>query len=107
MFSQALKVFRGFYYSDLSVKDTFKADPSGVYVDFLAGIGGIGYFVGSFYFLQASVNPQLGYPGASFFTYGGLMFTISGIFMQKRYFCDFKDQNTSLMPEDKHNHATF
>jgi hypothetical protein len=58
MFSQTLKLVRGFYYSDMSFMDTFKADPSGVFVDFLAGIGGIGYFVGSFFFLQAPIHPQ-------------------------------------------------
>ena len=86
MFSQFLKLFRGFYYSDLPFFDTFRADSSGVYVDFLAGVGGMGYFIGSFYFLSSTNSSNNAYLGAIFFTYGGSMFFLSGLFMQIRYF---------------------
>lgn len=74
-----------------------------MYVDFLAGIGGIGYFVGSFFFLRSTAYPQLAYFGASFFTYGGAMFLLSGLFMQKRYFTNSKRSEDNLLQEENVN----
>jgi len=63
-------------------------------VDLFAGLGGCGYFTGSYFFFEKiSRFPNLAYQGASFFTLGGTFFTISGIFMQKRYYCEAKDRD--------------
>ena len=48
--AQTLKLLKGFSSSKQNFRETFKEDPSGIFVDFFAGIGGMGYWIGSFFF---------------------------------------------------------
>ena len=44
------------------------------------------YFSGTFVFQQASAQPELNNIAALIYSFGGLFFFSSGLYMQKRYF---------------------
>ena len=100
--SQSWKLLRSFCQKDKTLKEVWKEDPSGILVDFFAGIGGCGYFTGSFFFFEKIAQyPNLAYQGASFFTLGGICFLISAIFMQKRYYCEAKEEQSEMLVAEK------
>lgn len=55
-------------------------------VDFFAGIGALMYFSGSFIFKSAGENINELNISAMIYSFGGLFFVLSGIFIQVRYF---------------------
>lgn len=61
---------------------------SGFYVDLFAGLGGLMYLVGSIPLLKSDEEPDFIVPAVIVYCIGGLFFTLSGIYMQKRYFCE-------------------
>jgi hypothetical protein len=55
-------------------------------VDLFAGLGGLMYLVGTFAFNESAFKPYLIIPAVTIYSFGGLFFFGSGLFMQKRYF---------------------
>ena len=56
-------------------------------MDICAGLGALGYFVGSIYLLYSvDENEEDSDVGATFYVLGGAFFTLSGVFMVVRYF---------------------
>jgi hypothetical protein len=94
--AQSWKLLRTFCQPGKSFNEIYEEDPSGVWVDILAGVGAMGYFSGSFFFERSTAHPVMAYYGATLYTLGGCMFMISGIVMQKRYFWEKKDSPTLM-----------
>jgi hypothetical protein len=66
----------------------YEADLPALGVDAFAGLGGFAYMVGSIYFLpQYDINDSVTIKAATWFTFGGVFFTLSGLFILYRYFC--------------------
>lgn len=94
--SQSWKVIRQGMYSD-SLTDltqrsfafsNYCADLTALGVDAFAGLGGFAYMIGSIYFLpQNDVSDTITIAAVTWFTVGGVCFTISGLFILYRYFC--------------------
>jgi hypothetical protein len=62
-------------------------DWPGTMVDFFAGIGGFFYLIGSVYFLpDYDTSDYYTNLAATLFVCGGISFTLSGLFMQYRYY---------------------
>lgn len=55
-------------------------------MDFFAGIGGLMYFIGTFVFKKTTEDPSLTNFAALIYSFGGLFFFTSALFIQKRYF---------------------
>lgn len=57
-------------------------------VDSFAGLGGLAYMIGSIYFLpQFDTSEAVTVIAVVWFTIGGSLFTLSGLFLLYRYFC--------------------
>lgn len=71
------------------MSECYSDDVSGFYVDLFAGLGGLMYFIGSFILKKPNEDPNSTevYIGVAIYTLGGVFFTLSGLFMQSRYFC--------------------
>lgn len=52
--SQTWKLWRGLSQKEKKCKEIYDEDPSGVWVDFFAGAGGLMYFSGTFVFQQTA-----------------------------------------------------
>lgn len=86
MAAQLWKLYKNFSQEGKSFKQIYKEDPSGVNVDFFAGIGGLMYFIGTFVFKKTTEDPFLTNFAALIYSFGGLFFFTSALFIQKRYF---------------------
>lgn len=84
--AQTWKLKNVFGQAGKSFKEAYNEDSSGVNVDFFAGIGGLMYFSGTFVFKQTADNPGLTDVAALIYSFGGLFFFTSGLFIHKRYF---------------------
>lgn len=84
--SQGWKLYRSLSPREKSVKELIEEDESGFYVDVFAGLGGAMYFIGTFVLDWSIFNPNYIIPAATLFSFGGLFFFASALFMQKRYF---------------------
>ena len=91
--SQGWKLYRaGCTYEDTPSNRRFsfsnwQRDPPGIIVDFMSGLGGICYFVGSFLFLpRYDTDDFITWIGAWWFQVGGTAFFISSLAMFYRYF---------------------
>lgn len=62
------------------------------------------YFIGSFILEKPTDDPNSKdvYIGVTIYTFGGLFFAISGVFMQKRYFCEDKQQQEYIPARTSH-----
>jgi hypothetical protein len=85
--SQAWKEWRTLTQPGKSASQGYEEDVSGFYVDLFAGLGGLMYLIGSFPLSQSAQKPEYVVPGVIIYCFGGVFFTLSGVFMQKRYFC--------------------
>lgn len=90
--SQAWKLFRSLTNESRSVKELIEEDESGFYVDLFAGLGGVMYFIGTFVFDESALNPNYLIPAVTLYSFGGLFFFGSALFMQKRYFFEIWPQ---------------
>jgi hypothetical protein len=59
---------------------------SGYFVDLFAGLGGLFYLIGTYFFYLSAVNASVYMTAVYLFSCGGLNFLTSGLFMQYRYF---------------------
>lgn len=55
-------------------------------MDLHAGLGGLMYFIGTFVLEKAANDSDYTVPGVIIYCLGGTFFTISGIFLNYRYF---------------------
>ena len=87
MIAQVWKVYRNFYLPYLiGHKQNF--DWNVLLVDVFVGLGGFSYFFGSIFFLPWSdTDGAATVLAANWFLFGGLFFTLSGVFLIIRYFC--------------------
>lgn len=91
--AQSWKFYRaGIYDEDSPSSTIFKFnnllhDLPGVIVDVTAGLGGFCYLIGSILFLpQYDINDAITTLAATWFEFGGIFYTISGLTMFYRYF---------------------
>jgi hypothetical protein len=72
--------------SKVFICENLMSDTPALGVDLNAGLGGFAYFIGSILFL-----PSIGQyeQAANWFVFGGLLFSLSGMFLMYRYFCTF------------------
>lgn len=87
--SQSWKLYRAAY----NIEDqtfnlmNFSRDLPAIGIDAGAGLGGLFYAIGSIYFLpEYDVSNAVETTAAIWFIFGGIAFTISGVFMIYRYF---------------------
>lgn len=97
--SQTWKLWRGFSQKGKSWKEIYDEDPSGVWVDFFAGAGGLMYFSGTFVLRQTDQKPELMSLAALIYSFGGLFFFTSAAFMQKRYFWEKTEEKVPYLEE--------
>jgi hypothetical protein len=90
--SQAWKEWRTLTQPGKTASEGYHEDVSGFYVDLFAGLGGLMYLVGSFPLRVSGDEPDYVVPGVIIYCLGGVFFTLSGVFMQKRYFCEDKSR---------------
>lgn len=83
---QIWKLGRSINQEGLTIKECIKEDFKGFMVDTFAGLGGLMYLIGSFFFQKSSEVPQYLNIGASIFSCGGFFFLLSGLFILARYF---------------------
>jgi hypothetical protein len=88
--SQGWKLWRSLNQPGKSCQECYNEDISGFYVDLFAGLGGLMYFIGTFVLEKTTDNPDLTSLAALIYSFGGFFFFMSGVFMQKRYFCEGK-----------------
>lgn len=89
--SQSWKLYRsGCTYDNLVRRfsaSNWKQDVPGFFVDLFAGLGGVGYFVGSILFLpEYDISDAATWAAATWFLAGGAMYWASGMCMVYRYF---------------------
>jgi hypothetical protein len=96
--SQAWKLYRSLNQKEKSVKELIEEDESGFYIDLFAGLGGAMYFAGTFVFDWSAFNPNYIIPAVTIYSFGGLFFFASALFMQKRYFFE-------VLPEKEYSRA--
>jgi hypothetical protein len=94
--SQAWKEWRTLTPPGKTAREGYEEDVSGFYVDLFAGLGGLMYLIGSFPMSKSADEPDYVIPGVIIFCVGGIFFTLSGAFMQKRYFCEKPHEHYSL-----------
>ena len=63
-----------------------KEDLLGFFVDLFAGLGGFCYMIGTVFFKYADRFPSFYLTAVVLFVFGGTFFSLSGIYMQRRYF---------------------
>jgi hypothetical protein len=100
--SQAWKLYRSLNSGGKSVWDSIEEDESGFYVDLFAGLGGSMYFIGTFVFDWSAFNPHYLIPAVTLYSFGGLFFFGSALFMQKRYFFE-AETSKDYSPASPHN----
>lgn len=54
------------------------------------------YFIGTFVLEKAADDPDYTVPGVIIYCLGGVFFTVSGLFMQKRYFFEGGEREHGL-----------
>jgi hypothetical protein len=84
--AQTWKLWRGLRQPGKTATEMIEEDESGFYVDLFAGLGALCYFLGTFLFDESANNPRYLIPAVTIYSFGGLFFLGSGLFMQKRYF---------------------
>lgn len=86
VFAQTWKIIRSLFFNDKPYWRNFFDDESGFYVDLYAGLGALMYLVGTVVLNKSASDPDYLLPGVLIYCLGGFFFTLSGIYMQKRYF---------------------
>lgn len=93
-FSQSWKCFRTMFVGDDNEwkwrKDNVLGDISGFNVDIHAGLGGLSYAIGTYLFKAMTTDDEQ-ISATNWFMAGGFFFTLSGLFMQYRYFFEKKE----------------
>lgn len=70
--------------SKIFICENLMNDTPALGVDLNAGLGGFAYFIGSILFLPSFGQYEV---AANWFVFGGLLFSLSGMFLMYRYFC--------------------
>lgn len=61
-------------------------------MDLFAGLGALMYFLGTFVFNSSTYNPGYLVPAVTIYSFGGVFFFGSALFMHKRYFFENHSQ---------------
>lgn len=84
--AQTWKIVRTLFMNEKPYWRNYFEDPSGFYVDLYAGLGALMYLIGTVVMNKSASDTDYLLVGVLIYCLGGLFFTLSGLYMQKRYY---------------------